>query len=69
MKIKTLGKIRTAMGDYWVVPCGCDKELIPPQYNAVEHNFREGVYRKPHMVEFQTDYIFENIQAEIEVED
>lgn len=69
MKLKTLGKIRTVMGDYWIVPCGCDSELIPPQYQAVEDNFGEGVYRKPHLVEFQTDYIYEKILTEIEMED
>jgi len=67
MKVRTLGIIRTSLGEYYIVPCGCEKELLPPQYKGVRlGSMREGVYPRPVTVEFHVDYLFEDLQEEIE---
>jgi hypothetical protein len=70
MKLRTLGIIRTQLGDYFIVPCGCEKELLPPQYKGVKiSGLVGGIFPVPITVEFHTDYLFEEVRKEIEVAD
>ncbi len=70
-RVVALGTFHTAIGDWLIFPCGCDKEnLDPNRHKAVSvKSLTGGSYPKPVWTNFAVDYVYEERPIEVTIQE